>query len=95
MKREKQLTKRERKALSPSKPQPVKLPPEGQHIHCTACGRHLDRSEFAVPRSSATYLSCRHGRRFASCVVCSDATRAILAEHDRTGHDVTAALAWH
>jgi hypothetical protein len=93
MKREKKLTKRERKAAAGG--------PTGgghahgeQHIHCVACGRHLDGAEFDDP-ATATVVSCNHGSSFPSCVSCVPKTRELLAEHDRTGQPVKTAGAWH
>jgi hypothetical protein len=91
MKRAKQLTKRERKALAPPRPGGAATP---QHIHCIACGRHIDPAEFEAP-ASATMLRCDHGSRFPSCVTCEASAKARLAEHDRTGKSVEAAGAWH
>ncbi len=92
MKREKRLTKRERKAATGT--------PGGghahdhQHIHCVSCGRHLDPKEFDEP-ASATVVQCEHKSSFPSCVTCVDKTKALLAEHDRTGQPVKTAGAWH
>lgn len=93
MKREKKLTKRERKAAAGG--------PTGgghthgeQHIHCTACGRHLDVDhEFDDGR--AMWVACKHGSTFASCTACEPKTKEILAEHDRTGQPPKSANAWH
>lgn len=93
MKREKRLTKRERKAASGGG--------EGhdhhhheQHIHCVACGRHLDPAEFDDP-VTAKLIACQHGSQFPSCVGCETRTKALLAEHDRTGQPVKTTAAWH
>ncbi len=91
MKREKQLTKRERKALKPGRPAPAA---QDQHIHCVACGAHLDAAQFAPP-ASAQYVRCKHGSQWASCTACVPRSRALLEEHDRTGQPVQAAGAWH
>lgn len=91
MKRQKRLTKRERKALAPARPA---APHQHQHIHCVACGKHLDAVEFDV-LGTATWLQCLHGARFASCVDCADVSGRLLAEHDRTGQPVQVAEAWH
>ncbi len=92
MKRSKRLTKRERKALKP-KPQQAATGPA--HIHCVACGRHIDPSEFEMPPITATWLTCDHGSRFASCVSCAVQGQTLLDTHDRTGQPVRAANAWH
>ena len=90
MKREKRLTKRERKAKDPRRP----ASKEPQHIHCVACGRHIDVEEFSPP-IAAKMLRCQHGSTFAACVECEDKAVALLAAHDRTGQPVQAASAWH
>lgn len=97
MKREKRLTKKERKALSPG---PAYTPPKDGgghhhhgHIHCTACGKHLDESGFED--GTAQVLKCDHGSEFPSCTPCADKTKELLAEHDRTGKPVQQAAAYH
>jgi hypothetical protein len=92
MKREKKLTKRERKAEKGVGPSGKTA--DTQHIHCVACGRHIDPAEFDGP-ATATRVSCQHGSRFASCVSCVARTKELLAEHDRTGQPVKTAIAWH
>jgi hypothetical protein len=87
----KRLTKRERKALEGRGP----TGNEGKHIHCVACGRHMNSNEFTVTPSTARYVTCNHGSKYAACVGCvGEATRR-LAEHDRTGQPVRQAQAWH
>jgi hypothetical protein len=94
MNREKKLTKRERKELNGG-PRVSGVPvKQGQHIHCVACGRHLDPSEFNAP-VTAKMLRCQHGSTFPSCVACEAQSVALLAEHDRTGQAVQTAGAWH
>ncbi|MEZ4296058.1 MAG: hypothetical protein R3B70_13865 [Polyangiaceae bacterium] len=90
MKRQKQLTKRERKALKPARPQPA----QNQHIHCVACGVHLHAEQFNDP-ATATYVRCKHGSTWPSCVDCKPRSQALLDEHDRTGQPVQGAAAWH
>ena len=92
MKREKQLTKRERKALKPARPQATGH--QEQHIHCVACGVHLHAEQFDSP-ATATYVRCKHGSTWAACVDCVPRAQAMLDEHDRTGQPVQAAGAWH
>jgi hypothetical protein len=95
MKRPKTLTKRERKALAPARaPQQGSAAKQGQHIHCIACGRHIEPSEFNAP-ATATRVTCQHRSTFAACVGCVDTAKALLAEHDRTGQPVRTASAWH
>jgi hypothetical protein len=94
MKREKRLTKKERKALQP-RPAQTEHHHHHQHIHCTACGVHLDAEQFETEPAEAVFLACDHGSEFPSCVGCSERTRALLVEHDRTGEPVRAAGAWH
>lgn len=90
MKREKRLTKRERKAVAATgKPHAD----HDHHIHCVACGRHLDDAEFES--GVATTVSCAHGTSFPSCAGCVTPAKALLAEHDRTGQPVKSAEAWH
>ncbi|WP_437277258.1 hypothetical protein WMF27_37705 [Sorangium sp. So ce281] len=91
MKREKRLTKRERKALAPARPA---QPHEHKHIHCVACGKHLDAEEF-LAQGTATWIQCLHKSRFATCVECVEISKRLLAEHDRTGQPVQSAQAWH
>jgi hypothetical protein len=97
VKRQKRLTKREQKALRG--PRPGAPGAQGHdhehHIHCTACGKHLDEHEFDGAMATATYLRCRHGGNFPSCVACTDKTRELLEIHDRTGQPVQQAAAWH
>ena len=93
MKREKQLTKRERKAAKGTGPSGSN-PKDAQHIHCVACGRHIEPSEFNAP-ATARRVACQHRSQFPSCVGCLERTTALLAEHDRTGQPVKTAAAWH
>jgi hypothetical protein len=93
VKREKQLTKRERKALKA--PATTGHDHQHEHIHCVACGRHLDQSEFAATPPKAVVLACAHGTKFPSCWECRATTRGILDTHDRTGQNVEAAERWH
>lgn len=91
MKRDKRLTRRERKAVE------AREAPTGHaaHIHCVACGRHIDPSEFTQAPTSARYLRCQHGSRYASCTGCVTQAMGLLSEHDRTGQPVRVADAWH
>lgn len=93
MKREKRLTKREKKAQAPRPT--AAAPHDHQHIHCAACGRHLELSMFDEVPPQAAWLRCDHGSEFASCSEHVDKTRELLAEHDRTGQAVRHAAAWH
>jgi hypothetical protein len=89
MKRTKRLTRKQRKALNASAA-------EGhRHIHCIACGRHIDPQAFTQSPITARYIKCLHGTTFAVCVGCENAGRKLLEEHDRTGQPVNAASAWH
>ncbi len=67
---------------------------EPQHIHCVACGRHLDPSFFDAP-ASAQVVKCAHGSSFASCTGCVAKAQALLDEHDQSGQPVKVASAWH
>ena len=92
MKRAKRQTKRERKAEKGVGPSGRAADP--QHIHCVACGRHLEPAEFDAP-ATAVGVFCKHNSRFASCTGCVERTKALLDEHDRTGQPVKMASAWH
>lgn len=99
MKREKRLTRRERKAAEPPRPAPVAsgvqdAPQAPPHIHCVACGRHLDPTFFDAP-ATAEYVRCSHGSVFATCSDCVGKARELLAEHDRSGKPVKVSTAWH
>jgi hypothetical protein len=94
MKRKPQLTKREKKAAAGPRPAASAGGHNHQHIHCIACGRHLDPSEFEAP-ATATVLTCDHGSNFPSCVKCSITAQALIAEHDRTNTPVKTAPAFH
>jgi len=87
----KRLTKRERKALEGRGPSGH----EGGHIHCVACGRHIDPPEFVARPSTARWLRCDHGTRYASCAGCVSEAQQRLAEHDRSGKPVQVAAAYH
>ena len=91
MQRKKRLTKSERKALSPVTAGQHQM----AHIHCIACGRHLDPQEFTAAPPSAKYLICEHQSRFPACTDCDVLARNLIAEHDRTGKPIAQAAAWH
>ena len=97
MKRKPQLTKREKKAQAGG-PRPSGGAQQhnhgNQHIHCIACGRHIDPHEFEAP-ATATVLTCDHGSNFPSCVKCTITSQALIAEHDRTNTPVKTAPAFH
>jgi hypothetical protein len=100
VKRKPKLTKRERKALDPTRksgPNPSAAAAHHhhghEHVHCVACGRHLEPDELQTGR--AVYVRCDHGSQFASCAGCVERAEEILAEHDRTGKPVQPAAAWH
>lgn len=95
MKREKKLTKRERKAILGKGPAAApKAGANGGHIHCIACGRHIEPVEFESPES-ATIVQCAHGSTFPACLGCQIPAQKLLDEHDRTGQPVKVAAAWH
>ena len=90
----KRLTKRQRQELfgkgasgSPSA--------ESKHIHCIACGRHIDPTELTARPASATRLTCKHGSRFVACIACTAEAQSRLDEHDRSGQPPRIAAAWH
>lgn len=89
-KKAKRLTKKERKAASGGGSGGAP-----QHLHCIACGRHLDPGEFAGASPTARVLTCDHGGRFPSCTGCVPTATTLIAEHDRSGKPVQAASAWH
>jgi hypothetical protein len=93
MKRKPKLTKRERKAQAPARPAAAQNH-EHQHIHCVACGKHLDAADFEPP-ATATIITCDHGSNFPSCVKCMQQSMALVKEHDRTNQPVKTAQAWH
>ncbi len=93
MKRKPKLTKREKKALAPARPAQQQQHNHG-HIHCIACGKHLEESDFEPP-ATATIITCQHGSNFPSCVKCMPQAQALVAEHDRTNQPVKTAGAWH
>lgn len=94
MKREKRLTKRERKAQGGGGGG-HNHDHDHHHIHCVACGRHLDPEEFTASPSTARILRCQHGSQFASCTGCVARSQELLDTHDRTGQPVQSAAAWH
>ena len=91
MKRQKKLTKRERKGLDPRREQGG----QHQHIHCIACGRHIEPNEFTGSPVSARIITCAHGSRFPSCVGCLTQSQLLVDTHDRTNQPVKTAQAWH
>jgi hypothetical protein len=90
MKREKRLTKREKKAQGGGGGHH-----EAGHIHCIACGRHIDPNEFGQVPPSAIVITCEHKSQFPSCATCEVTSRYLVAEHDRTGKPVNTAAAYH
>jgi hypothetical protein len=91
MKREKRLTKRERKAMSGGGPHEH----EHRHIHCIACGRHLEPEEFELSPPTAMLITCEHRSQFPCCIGCEGVARYLVAEHDKSGKPVNAAPAYH
>jgi hypothetical protein len=89
--RQKRLTKREKKATNPGGAHQH----GAQHIHCLACGRHLDPEEFESSPPTAIAITCQHGSQFPACAACEVEARARIAEHDRTGKPPRVAGAWH
>ena len=100
MKREKRQTKKERKAASagsrPLMPRTAahQHQDEHNHIHCIACGKHLDVEVFGEP-DGADFIRCDHGSDFPHCMGCAAQARELVAEHDRTGNAVQTAPRWH
>ena len=95
MNRKPKLTKREKKALVGG-PRPARqAAPTGHgHIHCIACGKHLDEADFEAP-AVATTITCDHGSKFASCTKCLVKSTSLVQEHDKTNQPVRSATAWH
>ena len=93
MKREKRLTKREKKSLDPR----FRAGPrtQNEHIHCIACGRHIDAVELTGSPPTATMIVCDHGSSFPSCIGCMDDSQKLVDSHDKTGQPVKVAGAWH
>lgn len=99
MKRAKKLTKKERKALeAASNPRPVAARQAHEHahghIHCVACGKHLEPDDFGEP-GGPDFYRCQHGSDFAHCGEHAAQARALVDEHDRTGKPVQSVAAWH
>jgi len=90
--REKRLTKREKKELSPK---PHTHAHEAQHIHCVACGRHLEPESFEAEPPGSIFIRCQHGSDFPACASCEVEAKFRIDEHDRTGKPVSTARAWH
>ncbi len=91
MKREKRLTKRERKEQNGG----GQAHNHANHIHCIACGRHIDPNEFAAAPPSAIVITCQHKSQFPSCATCEVTARYLVEEHDRTNKPVNTAAAYH
>jgi hypothetical protein len=99
MKREKRVTKKERKALDRASGNVAARPAQGHqhehtHIHCIACGKHLDPTSFGEPGGPEFYR-CQHGSDFPHCAEHSREAKGLVDEHDRTGKPVQQASAWH
>ena len=94
MKRKPKLTKREKKALAPPRPSGQAAPHGQGHIHCIACGKHLDPNDFEAP-AVATTITCDHGSKFPSCTKCLVKSTALVKEHDASNQPVRSATAWH
>jgi RNA polymerase-binding transcription factor DksA len=92
MKREKRLTKREKKEQSGGAGGGHQ---HAGHIHCIACGRHIDPNEFAAVPPSATVITCQHKSQFPACTNCEVTARYLVEEHDRTNKPVNSAAAYH
>jgi hypothetical protein len=96
VKREKKLTKREQKALKAAQSPGAHQHEHAEHIHCVACGRHIDPSEITgAPGALAVHVRCAHGGLWHACAGCVAPARELLAIHDRTGRPVQQAERWH
>jgi hypothetical protein len=91
MKREKRLTKRERKEQNGGGGGPH----HHGHIHCIACGRHIDQAELGAQPPTAVIITCQHNSSFPACAGCEVTARYLVDEHDRTGQPVKQAEAYH
>jgi hypothetical protein len=74
----------------------------GAHLHCVACGKHLDTVGEASKRAAQGLqnnlwmaVRCAHGSEWVSCMGCLEKAQQLLDEHDRTGNAVRSAAAWH
>ena len=96
MKREKRTTKKERKAAlgAVARPPARAQHSHAQHIHCIACGKHLDPDSFGTP-GGPDFYRCKHGGDFPHCAACAALAKQLVDEHDRTGTPVKTASAWH
>ena len=98
MKRKPKLTKKERQTARggplPAGKQKTQHNHGPQHIHCIACGKHLDEADFEAP-ATATTITCDHGSTFPTCVKCMPKAMALVKEHDETNQPVKVAGAWH
>ena len=101
MKREKRLTKKERKAQdarplasSTGAHEHHQHQHQHAHIHCIACGKHLDPEQFGEA-NGAEFYRCQHGTDFPHCVGCALKAKQLVDEHDRSGRPVQKASAWH
>jgi hypothetical protein len=90
----KRLTKKQRQDLFGKGPS-GKPSTENQHIHCIACGRHVNPAELSARPASATRLTCQHGSKFVACIGCVPEAQARLDEHDATGQPPRITQAWH
>lgn len=89
------LTRKERQAKFGKGPSGTPANKESEHIHCIACGRHLDAREFEGTPRAAEWLTCLHGSRFAACQPCVTEAQTRIDEHDRTGQPPRIAPMWH
>ena len=100
MKREKRSTKKERKAAQGGVVKSARAPAGGggqhehRHIHCIACGKHLEPTSFGEPGGPEFYR-CQHGSDFAHCAEHAAQAKQLVDEHDRTGKPVQTTAAWH
>lgn len=90
----KRLTKRQRQEMFGKGPSGTPKN-ANTHIHCIACGRHIEPGEFSARPASATRLTCQHGSQFTACVGCIPEAQSRIDEHDRTGQPPRIAEAWH
>ncbi|MBI5513188.1 MAG: hypothetical protein HY909_05430 [Deltaproteobacteria bacterium] len=93
-------TPRTAAAEAPSTREALATMKDGDHLHCIACGKHLDTVGEARSRKGGfdalwATVRCAHGSPFFACLGCVTDARRRLDEHDRSGASVKVASPWH
>jgi hypothetical protein len=91
---------REASSEAPSTRDVLATMKDGDHLHCIACGKHLDTVGEARARKGGfdalwATVRCAHGSPFFACLGCVPAARKRLDAHDRSGNAVKVAPPWH